>query len=92
VPRESRREGSSENAPRRRSHFAAAAVAATQRSLDLATTRYREGASSYLDVVLSQTGSLLTRREAEDLATRQLRASVPLIRALGGGWTSALER
>jgi len=67
----------------------AAAVAATQRSLDLASIRYREGASSYLDVVLSQTGSLQTRREAEDLTTRQLRASVQLIRALGGGWTQA---
>jgi NodT family efflux transporter outer membrane factor (OMF) lipoprotein len=63
-----------------------AAVAATTRSLDLATTRYREGVSSYLDVVVSQTGSYTTRREAEDLATRQLLASVQLIRALGGGW------
>ena len=52
------------------------------------TTRYREGVSSYLDVVVSQTGSLATRRESEDLTTRQLRASVQLIRALGGGWTT----
>jgi NodT family efflux transporter outer membrane factor (OMF) lipoprotein len=66
----------------------AAAVAATQRSVDLSTTRYRQGAASYLEVTVSQTGSLLTRREAEDLATRQLRASVQLIRALGGGWTA----
>lgn len=66
----------------------AAAVAATTRSLEFATTRYREGVSSYLDVVVSQTGSLATRRESEDLTTRQLRASVQLIRALGGGWTT----
>jgi NodT family efflux transporter outer membrane factor (OMF) lipoprotein len=69
----------------------AAAVAATTRSLQFATTRYQEGVSSYLDVVVSQTGSYATRREAEDLTTRRLRASVQLIRALGGGWTTHHE-
>ena len=67
----------------------AVAVAATQHSLDMAKTRYREGASSYLDVVVSETDALQARREAEDLNARQLRASVQLIRALGGGWTQA---
>ena len=62
------------------------AVTSAQRSLDFAMNRYREGAVSYLEVVQSQTTALDTQREALDLETRQLRASVALIRALGGGW------
>lgn len=62
------------------------AVTSAQRSLEFAMNRYREGAVSYLEVVQSQTTALDTQRNALDLETRQLRASVALIRALGGGW------
>ncbi len=65
------------------------AVTAAQRSLDLSLAQYREGATSYLDVVTSQTVTLQTQLSSLDLDTRELRASVQLIRALGGGWTSA---
>ncbi|WP_207215898.1 efflux transporter outer membrane subunit [Pseudolysobacter antarcticus] len=64
-----------------------AAVVAAQRTLDLSTSRYREGAVNYLDVVSAQTTALQTQRDALDLDTRQRRASVQLIRALGGGWS-----
>jgi NodT family efflux transporter outer membrane factor (OMF) lipoprotein len=64
------------------------AMTAAQRSLDLSLIQYREGATSYLDVVTSQTVSLQTELTALDLDTRELRASVQLIRALGGGWTA----
>lgn len=65
-----------------------AGVQAAQRAVDLATNRYNEGAASYLDVVTAQTANLQARRSALDLQTRQRRASVQLVRALGGGWDS----
>ena len=65
------------------------AMTAAQRSLAFSLTQYREGAVSYLEVVTSQTVTLQTQLDSLDLDTRELRASVQLIRALGGGWTSA---
>jgi len=62
------------------------AADAAQKSLDFASSRYRAGGASYLEVTVSQTQALQTKRDLLDLNTRQLRASVQLIRALGGGW------
>lgn len=66
-------------------------VAASQRALDMATTRYREGAASYLEVVSAQTTNLHAQRNALNLTTRQRRASVQLVKALGGGWSGEME-
>jgi NodT family efflux transporter outer membrane factor (OMF) lipoprotein len=63
-----------------------AAVDAAQRTLDFSTALYKQGAIDYLNVVTSQTAVLQTELEALNLDTLQLRASVDLIRALGGGW------
>jgi NodT family efflux transporter outer membrane factor (OMF) lipoprotein len=63
-----------------------AAVDAAQRTLDFAMVLYRQGAADYLTVVTSQTALLQTQLESLSLETLQLRASVDLIRALGGGW------
>jgi NodT family efflux transporter outer membrane factor (OMF) lipoprotein len=63
-----------------------AALDAAQRSLDLSMALYVKGATDYLTVVTSQAAVLQTQLEALDLDTLQLRASVDLIRALGGGW------
>jgi NodT family efflux transporter outer membrane factor (OMF) lipoprotein len=62
------------------------AATAAMHSLDLAMDRYRHGAVGYLDVVQAQTASLDAQRGLLDLDTKQLEASVQLVRALGGGW------
>lgn len=66
-----------------------AAVDAAQRTLDLSMALYKQGATDYLTVVTSQTALLQTQLQALNLDTLQLRASVDLIRALGGGWEDA---
>jgi len=64
----------------------AAAVEAAQKTLDISMTQYRDGGASYLEVVDSQTAALIARRTELDLQTRQLQASVALIRDVGGGY------
>lgn len=63
------------------------AADAAQHALDLAMSQYKHGAVSYLDVVQAQTVALQEQRGLLSLDTQRLRASVQLIRALGGGWT-----
>jgi NodT family efflux transporter outer membrane factor (OMF) lipoprotein len=65
-----------------------AALIAAQRTLTLSMSRYRDGVVSYLDVVTAQTTELNTQIAALNLDTRRLQASVRLIEALGGGWST----
>lgn len=66
-----------------------AAVNDAQKTLDISMTQYRDGGADYLNVVDSQTVVLSARRAQLSLETRRLRASVDLVRAVGGGWMSA---
>lgn len=66
-----------------------AAVAAAEHSLDLSTTRYKGGVASYLEVTTAQSAALADERAAVDILRRRMAASVLLIKALGGGWSSA---
>lgn len=63
------------------------AVKSSATTLKLAFNRYREGAVNYLEVVTAQADALAAQRSALDLHTQQLRTSVDLIRAVGGGWS-----
>jgi NodT family efflux transporter outer membrane factor (OMF) lipoprotein len=65
------------------------AVAASQRSLTLATNRYRGGVATYLEVITAQSAALANERAAVNLLTRRMVATVLLVRGLGGGWTTA---
>ena len=66
-----------------------AAVKSAERSLELATERYKTGIDSYLNVITAQTALLNNQRTAVNLRTQQMTASVQLIKALGGGWNSS---
>jgi len=66
----------------------AAAVEAARQSLALSNKRYKGGVTTYLEVLTAQTIQLSNERTEADVATRRATASVQLIRALGGGWTS----
>lgn len=65
------------------------AVAAAQRAVDLATTRYQDGIANYLDVVTAQQALLSAERLLSQIQGEQLVTSVSLVKALGGGWDRA---
>ncbi|HEU4621738.1 MAG TPA: efflux transporter outer membrane subunit [Burkholderiaceae bacterium] len=69
----------------------AQAVDAARESLALATNQYKAGTVGFLNVLTAQATELTARRTALDIAGRRYTATVQLIRALGGGWTSAAE-
>jgi outer membrane protein TolC len=63
-----------------------AAVAAAQRFLDIATTRYQTGIDPYLNVITAQTTLLSDQQTEVTLRVSEMTAAVQLIQALGGGW------
>jgi NodT family efflux transporter outer membrane factor (OMF) lipoprotein len=65
------------------------AVASANRSLELADNRYRGGVTTYLEVITAQTAALANQVTAASVATRRMTSTVLLIKALGGGWTTA---
>ncbi len=65
------------------------ATASASASLDLFTSRYRGGVDNYLQVITAQTILLANQRNDIDIQRRRMEASVLLIKAIGGGWTTS---
>jgi multidrug efflux system outer membrane protein len=64
-----------------------ALVEANRRSLQIADLRYRDGLSTYLDVLDAQRQLFASEIELSRTTRDQLTALVRLYKALGGGWT-----
>jgi NodT family efflux transporter outer membrane factor (OMF) lipoprotein len=64
----------------------AAAVAATGKALQQAQYRYKAGLVTYLEVATSENASLQAQLSNVTIQQRRMRASVLLVKALGGGW------
>jgi len=65
------------------------AITSAQRSLTLATERYRLGIDPYLNVITAQTALFSNQQTAVTLRTTQIVDSVQLVEALGGGWDAS---
>jgi outer membrane protein TolC len=62
------------------------AAFSANRAMQLATSRYKDGAVNYLEVITAQTTALQAERSLISLDTARLITSIDLIKALGGGW------
>jgi len=62
------------------------AVHAARQSVAIAVNQYKAGTVNYLNVIVAQTALLSNERTALDILSRQMTASVSLVKALGGGW------
>jgi NodT family efflux transporter outer membrane factor (OMF) lipoprotein len=62
------------------------AVAAAQKYLELAWTRYKGGVTSYLEVTTAQSAALSDELTAVNILGRRMVDAVTLVQALGGGW------
>jgi multidrug efflux pump subunit AcrA (membrane-fusion protein) len=65
------------------------AVAAAQKYLELAITRYKGGVTSYLEVTTAQGAALSDEVTAVNILGRRMLDAVTLVQALGGGWNSS---
>ena len=65
-----------------------AAVASASRSVAISQSRYRSGATGYLDVIDAQRSLLTVQRLDTQIRGARAVSTVALIRALGGGWES----
>src|SRR5580693_929261 len=65
-------------------------TASAQESLQLFTNRYQGGVDNYLQVITAQTVLLANQRNDIDITRRRVDDSVLLVKAIGGGWNTAL--
>ena len=67
----------------------AIAVSSTQKAVDVTLNEYRAGTVAYTSVITEQTLLLGDQQTALSIQQSRLVASVALVEALGGGWTTA---
>lgn len=65
------------------------AVVAAQHQEAIALSRYKSGLADYLTVITAQSIDLSNQLTASQIWSRQMSASVLLIKALGGGWNAS---
>jgi NodT family efflux transporter outer membrane factor (OMF) lipoprotein len=65
------------------------AVRAARETVALTLNQYKAGTVSYLNVVVVQTAQLNNERTAVSILGRRLVAAATLVKALGGGWSTA---
>jgi outer membrane protein TolC len=65
-----------------------AAIVASQRAVQVALNEYLAGTEAYTTVVTEQEQLLTNEQSAVSVLQERLVASVALIEALGGGWTT----
>jgi NodT family efflux transporter outer membrane factor (OMF) lipoprotein len=65
-----------------------AAADAAAETLIITQNQYKAGTVDYLNVVSAQNASLSAERAWRDITNRSLAASVNLLKALGGGWST----
>ena len=66
-----------------------AALQAAVRAQSMSLTLFTGGLANYLDVTVSQIAALTAEIAAVEVQARRLQSAVALIRALGGGWSTA---
>jgi len=62
------------------------AVQSAQETVDISTSRYRDGLAEYIEVITAETSLLANQRAADQILEQRLLTTVQLIEALGGGW------
>jgi NodT family efflux transporter outer membrane factor (OMF) lipoprotein len=62
------------------------AVQSAQQTVDISTSRYREGLANFLEVITAQVTLLNNQRIADQILEQRLLTTIELIQALGGGW------
>jgi NodT family efflux transporter outer membrane factor (OMF) lipoprotein len=66
------------------------AAEAANQAVKLVSNQYQAGIVSYLDVIITQAVALSNQQTAVQLQGERLAASVLLVKALGGGWNTAM--
>lgn len=62
------------------------AIRSAQETVDISTSRYREGLANYLEVITAEEELLTSQRVADQVLEQRLITTIQLIQALGGGW------